>query len=215
MKIAVLGTGEVGRRLGSKLVSLGHEVILGSRSADHAGATAWAAEHQAAHGTFADAASGAELVVNATGGLVSLAALQAAGAENLEGKVLVDVSNALDFSQGMPPKVVTPEGGSMAEQIQRTFPGARVVKTLNTMTNTVMVDPGRIPGEHVVFVCGDDDEAKAVVTGLLRSFGWPDERILDLGDLTGARATELLLPLWLRLMGTFGTAEFNFAVPKA
>ncbi|MFD0369858.1 NADPH-dependent F420 reductase [Streptomyces sp. NPDC127114] len=215
MKIAVLGTGEVGRRLGSKLVSLGHEVILGSRSADHAGATAWAAEHQAAHGTFADAASGAELVVNATGGLVSLAALQAAGAENLEGKVLVDVSNALDFSQGMPPKVVTPEGGSMAEQIQRTFPGARVVKTLNTMTNTVMVDPGRVPGEHVVFVCGDDDEAKAVVTGLLRSFGWPDERILDLGDLTGARATELLLPLWLRLMGTFGTAEFNFAVPKA
>ncbi|MFI8825515.1 NADPH-dependent F420 reductase [Streptomyces sp. NPDC053431] len=215
MRIAVLGTGEVGRRLGSKLVSLGHEVTLGSRSADHAGAKEWAAEHRSAHGTFAAAASGAELVVNATGGLVSLAALEAAGAENLDGKVLVDVSNALDFSQGVPPRVAQPEGGSVAEEIQRAFPGARVVKTLNTMTNTVMVDPGRVPGAHVVFVCGNDAEAKAVVTDLLKSFGWPADRILDLGDLAGARATELVLPLWLRLMGTFGTAEFNFAVPKA
>ncbi|MFG3345954.1 NADPH-dependent F420 reductase [Streptomyces sp. NPDC048018] len=215
MRIAVLGTGEVGRRLAGKLVSLGHEVTLGSRSADHAGATAWAAEHRAAHGTFAAAASGAELVVNATGGLVSLAALEAAGAENLKGKVLVDVSNPLDFSEGMPPKVLTPDGGSLAEQIQRAFPDARVVKTLNTMTNTVMVDPSRVPGDHVVFVCGDDAEAKSAVTGLLRSFGWPDERILDLGDLTGARATELVLPLWLRLFGTFGTADFNFALPRA
>ncbi|MFJ7068120.1 NADPH-dependent F420 reductase [Streptomyces sp. NPDC101115] len=215
MRIAVLGTGEAGRRLASKLVSLGHEVTLGSRSAENPGAREWAAEHRAAHGTFAAAAAGAELVVNATGGLVSLAALKAAGAENLEGKVLVDVANPLDFSQGMPPKVLTPDGGSLAEQIQRTFPGARVVKTLNTMTNTIMVDPGRIPGDHVVFVCGDDAEAKEVVTGLLRSFGWPGERILDLGDLSGARATELVLPLWLRLYGTFGTAEFNFAVPRA
>ncbi|MFB7864963.1 NADPH-dependent F420 reductase [Streptomyces sp. NPDC056069] len=215
MRIAVLGTGEVGRRLAGKLVSLGHEVTLGSRSADHAGATAWAAEHRSAHGTFAAAASGAELVVNATGGLVSLAALEAAGAENLKGKVLVDVSNPLDFSEGLPPKVRTPDGGSLAEQIQRAFPDARVVKTLNTMTNTVMVDPSRVPGDHVVFVCGDDEEAKSAVTDLLKSFGWPDDRILDLGDLTGARATELVLPLWLRLFGTFGTGDFNFAVPRA
>ncbi|MFF6776818.1 NADPH-dependent F420 reductase [Streptomyces sp. NPDC012637] len=215
MRIAVLGTGEAGRRLATKLVSLGHEVTIGSRSAENPRAREWAAEHRAAHGTFAAAAAGAELVVNATGGLVSLAALKAAGAENLEGKVLVDVANPLDFSQGMPPKVLTPDGGSLAEQIQRTFPGARVVKTLNTMTNTIMVDPDRIPGDHVVFVCGDDAEAKDVVTGLLRSFGWPDDRILDLGDLSGARATELVLPIWLRLYGTFGTAEFNFAVPRA
>ena len=215
MRIAVLGTGEVGRRLGSKLVSLGHQVTLGSRSPDHPGATAWAAEHRAAHGTFAAAAGGAELVVNATGGLVSLAALEAAGAENLEGKVLVDVANALDYSASMPPRVVTPEGGSLAEQIQRAFPGARVVKTLNTMTNTVMVDPARVPGEHCVFVCGDDPEAREVVTGLLESFGWPRGRILDLGDLAGARGTELLLPLWLRLYGTLGTGDFNFAVLRA
>ncbi|MGW4165088.1 NADPH-dependent F420 reductase [Streptomyces sp. NPDC004788] len=215
MRIAVLGTGEVGRRLGGKLVELGHEVTLGSRSPDHPGATEWAARYRAAHGTFAAAAGGAELVVNATGGLVSLAALESAGAENLAGKVLVDVSNALDFSHGTPPRVVTPDGGSVAEQIQRTFPAARVVKTLNTMTNTVMTDPARVPGEHVVFVCGDDPAARAVVTDLLRSFGWPDGRILDLGDLTAARGTELVLPLWLRLYGTFGTAEFNFAVPRA
>ncbi|WP_370409493.1 NADPH-dependent F420 reductase [Streptomyces fradiae] len=215
MKIAVLGTGEVGRRLGSKLVALGHEVTLGSRSADHAGATAWAAEHRAAHGTFAAAAHGAEVVVNATGGLVSLAALESAGADNLAGKVLIDVSNPLDFSQGTPPKVLTPDGGSLAEQIQRAFPGARVVKTLNTMNNAIMVDPARVPGEHCVFVCGDDQAAKEVVIGLLRAFGWPEERILDLGDLSGARGAELLLPLWLRLLGTLGTADFNFAVLKA
>lgn len=215
MKIAVLGTGEVGRRLGSKLVALGHEVTLGSRSADHAGATAWAAEHHAAHGTFAAAAHAADLVVNATGGLVSLAALESAGADNLAGKVLVDVSNPLDFSEGSPPKVLTPGGHSLAEQIQRAFPGARVVKTLNTVNNAVMVDPARVPGEHCVFVCGDDRAAKEVVTGLLRAFGWPAERILDLGDLSGARGTELLLPLWLRLYGTLGTPDFNFAVLKA
>ncbi|MCX2182866.1 NAD(P)-binding domain-containing protein [Streptomyces sp. SKN60] len=215
MKIAVLGTGEVGRRLGSKLVALGHEVTLGSRSADHAGATAWAAEHGAAHGTFAAAAHGAEVVVNATGGLVSLAALESAGADNLAGKVLIDVSNALDFSQGTPPKVLTPDGGSLAEQIQRAFPGARVVKTLNTMNNAIMVDPARVPGEHCVFVCGDDQAAKEVVIGLLRAFGWPEARILDLGDLSGARGAELLLPLWLRLLETLGTADFNFAVLKA
>lgn len=215
MKIAVLGTGDVGRQLASKLVALGHEVTLGSRSADHAGATAWAAEHDAAHGTFAAAAAGAELVVNATGGLVSLAALEAAGAENLAGKVVVDVSNPLDFSAGFPPAVQTPDGGSLAEQIQRTFPEARVVKTLNTMTNTVMVEPARVPGDHVVFVCGDDEEAKLTVTELLASFGWPAARIVDLGDLSGARGTELLLPLWLRLMGTLGTGDFNFGILKA
>ncbi|MEV6330523.1 NAD(P)-binding domain-containing protein [Streptomyces sp. NPDC051909] len=215
MKIAVLGTGEVGRRLATKLVALGHQVTLGSRSADHAGATAWAAEHHAAHGTFAAAAHGAEVVVNATGGLVSLAALESAGADNLAGKVLIDVSNPLDFSQGMPPKVLTPGGGSLAEQIQRAFPGARVVKTLNTMNNAVMVDPARVPGEHCVFVCGDDHAAKEVVIGLLRAFGWPDARILDLGDLSGARGAELLLPLWLRLLGILGTGDFNFAVLKA
>ncbi|MFJ3906795.1 NADPH-dependent F420 reductase [Streptomyces sp. NPDC090025] len=214
MRIAVLGTGEVGRRLASKLVEVGHEVILGSRSADHPGAKEWAAAHDAAHGTFESAAAGAELVVNATGGLVSLAALRAAGEANLAGKVLVDVANALDFSTGAP-RVLPPPEGSVAEQLQAAFPAARVVKTLNTMTNTVMVDPARVPGEHVVFVCGDDAEAKEVVTTLLTAFGWPIHRVVDLGDLTAARAVEQVLPLWLRLYGTFGSGEFNFALPRA
>ncbi|APE23273.1 MULTISPECIES: NADPH-dependent F420 reductase [Streptomyces] len=246
MKIAVLGTGEVGRRLATKLVSLGHEVTMGSRTADNPEAAKWAEEHgggaaggsggeakggtgagsapgsapgtasgSAAHGTFADAATPAELVVNATGGLVSLAVLESVGSDGLRGKVLVDVSNGLDFSEGFPPKVVTPDGGSVAEQLQRAFPEARVVKTLNTMTNTVMVEPGRVPGHHNVFLSGDDEDAKAVVAELLGSFGWASDRIIDLGDLSSARATEQLLPLWLRLYGKFGTGDFNFAVVTA
>ncbi|MGW6389427.1 NADPH-dependent F420 reductase [Streptomyces sp. NPDC055103] len=215
MKVAVLGTGEVGRRLATKLVSLGHEVTMGSRTADNAEAVKWAEAHGGAHGTFADAAGPAELVVNATGGLVSLAVLEAVGAAGLRGKVLVDVSNALDFSEGFPPKVATPDGGSVAEQLQRAFPEARVVKTLNTMTNTVMVEPGRVPGRHNVFLSGDDEDAKAVVADLLRSFGWPADRILDLGDLSSARATEQLMQLWLRLYGVLGTGDFNFSVSAA
>ncbi|WP_030755197.1 NADPH-dependent F420 reductase [Streptomyces griseus] len=216
MRIAVLGTGEVGRRLATALTGLGHEVGLGSRTADNAEAVKWAEGRRGAgHGTFAEVAAAAELVVNATGGLVSLAALEAAGAENLRGKVLVDVSNPLDFSGGFPPEVVTFDGLSLAERIQAEFPEARVVKTLNTMTNAVMVDPGRVPGEHVVFVGGDDADAKAVVTGLLGSLGWPAARITDLGDLTSARATEQLMPIWLRLHGVLGTGDFNFAVCRA
>ncbi|MFB7450468.1 NADPH-dependent F420 reductase [Streptomyces sp. NPDC056194] len=215
MKIAVLGTGEVGRRLATKLVSLGHEVALGSRTADNADATKWAGEYGGAHGTFADAARSAELVVNATGGLVSLAALQAAGADNLNGKVLIDVSNALDFSEGFPPKVGLPDGRSVAEQLQSAFPETRVVKTLNTMTNTVMVEPGRVPGRHNVFLSGDDADAKAVVAELLASFGWAADRIIDLGELSSARATEQLMPIWLRLYGVLGTGDFNFSIAGA
>ncbi|MFI6316448.1 NADPH-dependent F420 reductase [Nonomuraea sp. NPDC050556] len=215
MKIGVLGTGEVGRRLASKLVSLGHEVVIGSRTADNADAARWAAETGGGHGTFADAAQGAELVVNATGGLVSLAALEAAGADNLRGKVLVDVSNPLDWSHGFPPSVATPDGGSLAEQLQKAFPEARVVKTLNTMTNTVMVEPSLIPGHHNVFLSGDDEEAKRVVAGLLGSFGWEPDQILDLGDLSSARGTELLMPLWLRLYQAVGPADFNISVRQA
>lgn len=215
MKIAVLGTGEVGRRLAGKLVSLGHEVTMGSRTADNADARQWASDTGGAHGTFADATAAAELVVNATGGLVSLAVLEAAGAQNLRGKTVVDVSNGLDFSEGFPPRVVTPDGHSIAEQLQKAFPEARVVKTLNTMNNAVMVEPGRVPGHHNVFVSGDDADAKAETTALLRSFGWAPEQIIDLGDLSSARATEALMALWLRLYGVLGPVDFNLSVVTA
>lgn len=215
MKIAVLGTGEVGRRLATKLASLEHEVTMGSRTADNAEAARWAAEHGGVAATFADAAAAAELVINATGGLVSLTVLDAAGAENLRGKVLIDVSNALDFSGGFPPKVLTPDGVSLAEQLQKAFPETRIVKTLNTMNNAVMVDPGRIPGHHNVFLSGDDEHAKAQTTVLLQSFGWASTQIIDLGDLSSARATELLMPLWLRLHAVLGPVDFNLSVLTA
>lgn len=215
MKIAVLGTGEVGQRLAGKLVSVGHEVTMGSRTADNADAARWAAATGGGHGTFADAAASAELVVNATGGLVSLAVLEAAGAGNLRGKTVVDVSNALDFSEGFPPRVVTPDGHSGAEQLQKAFPEARIVKTLNTMNNAVMVEPSRVPGHHTVFVSGDDADAKAETTALLRSFGWAPEQITDLGDLSSARATEALMALWLRLYGVLGPVDFNLSVVTA
>ncbi|WP_035841406.1 NADPH-dependent F420 reductase [Kitasatospora azatica] len=214
MKIAVLGTGEVGRRLATKLASLGHAVTLGSRTADNADATQWAAESGGEHGTFAQAAAGADLVVNATGGMVSLVALEAAGAENLNGKVLIDVANALDFSEGFPPKIVQPEGISLGEQIQQAFPQARVVKTLNTMGNALMVDPSRVPGHHTVFLSGNDDAAKAEVAQLLQSFGWTPAQITDLGDLSSARGTEQFVSLWLRLYGSLGSPDFNIAVIK-
>ncbi|MFB4314127.1 NADPH-dependent F420 reductase [Actinomadura sp. 21ATH] len=212
MKIAVMGTGDVGRRLGTRLAGLGHQVTLGSRTGANPVAAEWARENGGGHGTFADAAAAGELVVNATGGLVSLAALTAAGAENLRGKVIVDVSNPLDFSGGFPPRLAVPAEGSVAEQLQEAFPDARVVKTLNTMNNSVMVRPELVPGHHNVFLCGDDAAAKDETAGLLRSFGWGDEQIMDLGGLQAARGMEPLVLMWVTLYGRLGTGDFNFAV---
>jgi len=153
-------------------------------------------------------------VVNATSGAASLGALASAGAESLAGKVLIDIANPLDFSRGMPPTLTVANIDSLAEQIQRAFPDAKVVKALNTMNCEVMVQPALVPGSHDAFVCGDDAEAKATVAELLRSFGWPDENVIDLGDLTAARGLEMVLPLWVRLMSVLGTRHFNFHVAR-
>ncbi len=214
MRIGVLGTGIVGRTLGSALLSNGHEVRLGSRTAGNEAAVAWAQEigGPASEGTFADAAGFGELVVNATAGAASLDALALAGAEQLAGKVLVDVSNPLDLSAGMPPTLTVCNDDSLAEQIQRGFPDVRVVKTLNTVTAAVMVDPASVPGTHTIFVAGDDADAKAQVSELLRELGWPAASILDLGDIGAARGMEMYLPLWLRLWGACGTAVLNVEV---
>ena len=185
---------------------------MGSRTADNADAAAWAAATGGAHGTFADAAAAAELIVNATSGTVSVAALTAAGAENLRGKILVDVSNSLDFSQGFPPRLITPEAGSVAETIQLAFPEARVVKTLNTVNNATMVDPARIPGDHSIFVSGDDADAKKQVIELLNAFGWTAAQIVDLGGLATARSTEPMVLLWVHLHQRFGTEDVNVGV---
>jgi len=165
--------------------------------------------------TAADAVAEAELIVNATNGDGSIARLELAGEENLAGKVLIDIANPLDFSQGRPPSLFTPSTDSLGEQTQRRFPRARVVKALNTMNCAVMVDPAKVPGEHDVFVCGEDAEAKRQVSELLVSFGWPTPRIRDLGGISSARGTEMYVALWLRLGGMVGTGDFNLAVVQA
>jgi predicted dinucleotide-binding enzyme len=217
MKFGVLGTGVVGQAIAGKLVELGHEVRMGSRQAGNENAVAWAAEagEGASEGTFEDAAGFGEVVVNATAGTASLEALEAAGAENLAGKVLMDVANPLDVSQGMPPTLSVCNDDSLAEQIQRAFPEARVVKALNTVNASAMVSPGTLGASTNLFVCGNDQQAKAQVRELLQSFGWSAERVLDLGDVTAARGPEMYLPLWLRLYGALGTSEFNIGIVPA
>lgn len=222
MRIAVLGTGTVGRAIAGRVDELGHEVLVGTRDPAHTlragqpeGSFAdWSAEHSRVRvATFADAAAASELVVNATPGDVSLAVLHEAGASNLDGKVLVDISNPLDFSKGFPPTLLVKDTDSLGEQIQEAFPGALVVKTLNTLTAHLMVHPDTLAdGDHTVFVSGNDVAAKADVTQLLRSFGHTD--IIDLGDIHTCRGPEMYLPLWLRLMGALGTATFNIKLVR-
>lgn len=214
MRIAVLGTGSVGRQIAGKLVELGHEVTMGSRSADGEALREWVEETggTAAGGSFADAVAASELVFNCTAGTASLDALAAAGADNLAGKVLVDVANPLDFSGGMPPTLSVCNDDSLGERIQAAFPEAKVVKSLNTVNHQVMADPGRLTGTHNVFVCGEDEGAKATVTGLLVALGWPPESIVDLGGIAAARGAEMYLPLWLALMGALGSADFNIQI---
>jgi 8-hydroxy-5-deazaflavin:NADPH oxidoreductase len=216
VRIGVLGTGAVGNTLATKLVELGHEVRMGSRDAANDKAVAWAEEagERASYGAFADAAEFGELVLNCTAGAASLDALEQAGEDALRGKVLIDVANPLDSSRGMPPTLTVANDDSLAEQIQRRFPETRVIKAFNTMNHLLMVDPSRVPDEHDLFMCGDDDGAKAQVRELAESFGWPSERIVDLGGIDGARAQEMYLPLWVRLFMAFGTGDLNIRVVR-
>jgi len=216
MKIAVLGSGMVGNTIGNKLVALGHEVKMGAREAQNEKAAAWVAQAgaRASHGTFADAAAFGEMIWNCTNGAGALPALEAAGKANLAAKVLIDVTNPLDFSKGMPPTLFAVPSDSLGERIQAAFPETKVVKTLNTMSCKVMVEPARVGGgDHTVFVCGNDAGAKGKVEEILRGwFGWND--VLDLGDITAARGTEAYLLLWLRMWGGFKTSDFNVKVVK-
>jgi hypothetical protein len=210
--IAILGTGMVGDSIGTKLVSLGYKVKMGSRTVDNEKAVAWTlrnGEH-ASNGTFASAAAFGDIVFNCTTGQASLEALQLAGRENLQGKILIDVANPLDFSKGMPPSLTICNTDSLGEVIQRQFTDVKVVKALNTMNCQLMVNPGLLKDPGNVFICGNDADAKTEVENLLKSFGW--EKIIDLGDISAARGTEQLLPVWVRLMGTLGTPMFNFSI---
>ena len=217
MKIAVLGTGMVGDVIATKLLSLGHSVMMGSRTNNNEKAAAWVAKSGAgaAQGTFADAAQFASIVFNCTKGLNTLDALTLAGAENLKGKILIDISNPLDFSKGMPPVLSIVNDNSLGEEIQKLFPDTKVVKTLNTLNCQLMVNPLLVNGgDHNIFISGNSAEAKAEVVTLLTSFAWTKENIVDLGDITTARGTEQLLSLWVRLYGAYGSPMFQFKIVK-
>lgn len=217
MKIAVLGTGTVGNTVGSKLVELGHQVMMGSRTKNNEKAKTFVDKHKgkADAGTFSEAAAFGDIIFNCTSGSASLEALKLAEEKNLNRKTLIDVANPLDFSKGMPPSLSVVNTNSLAEEIQKAFPRVKVVKALNTMWCGIMVNPSMINGgDHHVFISGNDASAKEQVKELLKSFGWMENNILDLGDITTARGTEMYLPLWLRIMGAGNTGAFNIKIVR-
>jgi len=225
MKIAILGSGVVGQIIAEKLTKLGHEVMIGTRNKEKLLDKAdvdtfgrppfkdWHKQNQAVKlGLNYEAAIFGELVVNATSGVGSLEALKMAGIENLKGKVLLDIANPLDFSQGMPPSLTICNTDSLGEQIQRKFPDIKVVKSLNTMNAYLMVNPRLLPEEQTVFLSGNDTQAKETIKKLLGSFGWKENEMIDLGDISTSRGTEQLLPIWARLYGVLNNPMFNFKI---
>lgn len=216
MNIGILGTGIVGTTLGTKLVSLGHAVKLGSREHDNEAAGKWVKQtgRGASQGTFADAVAFGEMVLVCLRGDVSLPVVNSVGAAKFKGKIVVDVSNPLDMAKGFPcpllPDLVNTT--SLGEEVQKALPGSFVVKTLNTVNCEVMVNPGLVKGESDLFISGNDAGAKQTVTEVLRSFGW--KTVIDLGDITTARGTEMLMPFWMRMMGVFGTPHFNYRIVR-
>jgi 8-hydroxy-5-deazaflavin:NADPH oxidoreductase len=227
MKIGIFGTGIVGQTLAGALAAKGHDVMIGTRDPEAtmqregaSGATRtpfrdWHEAHRSVKlGTFTDTARFGETIINATSGGGAMPALEGAGAEALGDKILLDLSNPLDFSKGFPPTLTVCNTDSLAEQLQRAFPRVRLVKTLNTTTAALMVNPAAVGGgDHTMFVAGNDADAKATVKGWLGEwFGWRD--VIDIGDVTNARGLEMLLPLWTRLYGALGSPMFNFKIAR-
>jgi len=224
-KIAVMGSGVVGQTISARLTGLGYEVMVGTRNVQNTLSknekdmfgrppfNEWHKQNpQVKLGTFAEAAAFGEMVVNASNGQGSLEALKLAGKENLAGKTLLDIANPLDFSKGMPPSLTVCNTDSLAEQIQLEFPQTKVVKSLNTMNAYIMVNPGMIPGDHNVFISGNDADAKKDVKYLLSQMGWTEKNMIDLGDITTSRGTEMLLPVWVRLLNALQNPSFNFHI---
>ncbi|MEP6665143.1 MAG: NAD(P)-binding domain-containing protein [Nocardioidaceae bacterium] len=213
-RIGVLGTGVVGQTIAGRLADLTYDVMVGARSADSDSLKPFASVPDVKTGSFADAAAHGELVINATNGRNSLAALQQGGADNLDGKTVLDVTNDLEPVEGGFPRPVATSDNSLGQRIQDAFPNARVVKALNTMNCRVMVDPSIVPGDHVVFLGGDDAGAKGEVVDVLSSFGWRPEQVLDLGGIDTAAATEMMMAVWMRVMIArgMGSPPFNWAI---
>ncbi|MCK9408703.1 MAG: NAD(P)-binding domain-containing protein [Bacteroidetes bacterium] len=228
MNIGILGTGGVARAIAAKLVSLGHTVTLGTRNVEETKSRTqgdamgnvsfqeWFGKNSSIKlASYAEAAAFGELLVNATSGIGSLGALTSAGEKNLNGKILIDISNPLDFSKGFPPFLSVSNTDSLGEQIQRAYPNVKVVKAFNTLSNPLMVNPSLVNnGDHTLPICGNDAEAKTKVVALIQSIGWKSENILDLGDISNARGTEAFLLLWVRMFGAFKSPMFQFKIVK-
>jgi predicted dinucleotide-binding enzyme len=222
MKIGIIGSGVVAQTLGAKLVELGHDVVLGTRDPkkldekkNMAGSlNEWltAVKGNAKVVTFQEAASHGEILINATHGQASVEALNIAGAGKVGSKVLIDTANELDFSKGYPLALASEER-SVAGNIQAAFPNLKVVKCFNTMAAPIMVNPKMLHGgDHTILLSGNDPDAKAKVTDLLKSFGWTD--ILDLGDISAARGQEMYMGIWVRLYGSLKNGMINIKVQR-
>lgn len=227
MKISVLGTGAVGQTIASKMIALGHNVFMASRNVQEAKTrskpspmtgtsfTDWLKDNSSVNLVdYTALPADTDIFVNCTQGEGSIPSLKAIGKEKLKGKVVLDIANPLDFSKGMPPSLSVCNTDSLAEQIQREFPETKIVKSLNTMNCNIMMNPAIVPGDHNVFLSGNDAGAKKEVASLLINVGWKESNIIDLGDISTARGTEMILPIWLRLWGALGTADFNFHIAK-
>lgn len=226
-KIAVLGSKMVGQALSEKLVEVGHSVVIGTRNPEKTKASTetsqldpvsfseWYKNHSTIEvATFADATKSADIIINATGGVHTMSALGLAGAENIGDKVLINVALPLDMSQGFPPTLLMANTDSLGETIQREFPQAKVVETLNTVFKEQMVEPA-IYGETTMFISGEDEAAKnLVITEILQKFGWAESQILDLGGIVNARGTEMSMRLYFQLAAKLGTFEFSFVDVK-
>lgn len=228
MKIGILGTGVVGQTIAEKLIQLDHQVMIGTRNKEKTLAkkdkdtfgrppfSEWIKNNSRVNfGTYNEAAQFGEFLVNATNGDGTMPALEAAGKNNLANKIMLDISNPLDFSKGMPPSLSISNTDSLGELIQRTYPELKVVKSLNTLNAYLMVNPKLLPESTNIFLNGNDVNAKTEVKKLLTSFGWAEKDIIDMGDISTARGTEQILPIWVRLWMAMQTPMFNFKVVKA
>lgn len=215
-KIGILGTGVVGQTIGSKLIELGYSVKMGSRTANNEKAASWVGKSGAnsSAGTFEDAAKFGDIIFLCTKGDVTIDIVKLAKTENFKGKTVIDISNPLDFSKGMPPSLIPhlSNTNSLGEEVQKTIPEAHVVKTLNIVNCEVMVNAKKSGGDPTMFVSGNNSESKAEVKSILNQFGWND--IIDLGDITTARGTEMLLPIWLRIWVATQNGYFAFKVVR-
>lgn len=217
-QVAVLGTGRVGQAIAGRAAEVGYDVTVGARSAESESLRVFADRERITTGAFTDAVAAAPLVVNATNGNVSLEALAMVGADVLRGKVLLDLANELQPAAGGGfPEPVATSTNSLGRRIQEAYPELRVVKALNTMNNQVMIHPEIVPGDHLVFLSGDDEAAKESVRELLRAFGWREVQLLDLGGIETAAASEMMMAVWIRIVMARGSdaAPFNWAINSA